>query len=168
MGHRRRRRGTGTRATPCRAPRATRIAGALPASICGQVSYGGGGSPQLLIASNLPLRSGPARSTLPMAQAVEFVLARHRFRAGRHTVGYQSCDDSTDQVGRGGSGEVHRQREGTRADRKVIGVIGPYGSGCAGETIPILNRAAGGPLALVLAVELLSRLDAADHRGGAG
>ena len=28
-----------------------------------------------------------------MARAVRFVLAEHGFRAGRFTVGYQSCDD---------------------------------------------------------------------------
>ena len=139
---------TGTQRAVSGAPR-TRIAGALPASICGQVSYGGDGSPDLLIASDLPLRSGPRGSTLPMAHAVEFVLARRRFRAGRHTVGYQSCDDSTDQVAGEDPAKCIGNAKALAANRKVIGVIGPYGSGCAGETIPILNQAAGGPLALI-------------------
>jgi hypothetical protein len=34
-----------------------------------------------------------------MADAIGFVLRRHGFRAGRHTVGYRSCDDSTAQHG---------------------------------------------------------------------
>ena len=130
------------------APR-TGVAGALPASICGQVSYGGSGSPELLIASSLPLRSGPRASTLPMSQAIEFVLARHHFRAGRHTVGYQSCDDSTDQSGGEDQAKCIGNAKALAATRKVVGVIGPYGSGCASETIPLLNRAAGGPLALI-------------------
>jgi DNA-binding SARP family transcriptional activator/ABC-type branched-subunit amino acid transport system substrate-binding protein/DNA-binding beta-propeller fold protein YncE len=130
------------------APRAG-AAGALPPSICGPVSYGAGGSPQLLIASKLPLRRGPRGSTLPMAQAIEFVLARHHFRAGRFTVGYQSCDDSTDQAGGEDPAKCVGNAQALAATRKVVGVVGPYGSGCAGETIPILNAAAGGPLALV-------------------
>jgi YVTN family beta-propeller protein len=130
------------------APR-TSVPGALPASICGQVSYGGGSSPQLLIASSLPLRSGPRASTLPMSQAIEFVLARHHFRAGRFTVGYQSCDDSTDQSGGEDQAKCIGNAKALAATRKVIGVVGPYGSGCASEAIPLLNRAPGGPLALV-------------------
>ena len=79
-----------------------------------------------------------------MAQAVEFVLARHGFRAGRHTVGYQSCDDSTDQAAGEDPAKCIGNAQALAATRKVIGVIGPYGSGCASETIPILNRAPAG------------------------
>jgi lysyl-tRNA synthetase class 2 len=34
-----------------------------------------------------------------MARAIQFVLQRHHFRAGRYSVAYQSCDDSTAQAG---------------------------------------------------------------------
>lgn len=130
------------------APRAE-TSGALPASACGPVSYGGAGSPQFLIVSSLPLQSGPRGSSLPMAQAIEFVLARHGFRAAKYTVGYQSCDDSTAQTGGEDPAKCIGNAQAFAAARKVIGVIGPYGSGCAGSMIPILNRAPGGPLAMI-------------------
>ena len=71
---------------------------ALTAPPCGRVLTGGRGDADLLIASDLPLR-GQIAATLPMAEAVEFVLRSHDFRAGRFRLGYQSCDDATDQYG---------------------------------------------------------------------
>ena len=43
---------------------------------------------------------GPNRaSTAPMAAAISLVLRERHFRAGSHSVGYRSCDDSTAQSG---------------------------------------------------------------------
>ena len=71
---------------------------ALPASICGRVFSSGDQPPQRLIVSDLPLR-GAGLPTRQMSAAVAYVLRQHGFRAGRFSVGYQSCDDSTAQTG---------------------------------------------------------------------
>ena len=84
-----------------------------------------------------------------MADAIRTVLAQHDFRAGKYTVGYRSCDDSTKQAG---SYEPRRCAANANAyagaDRLVT-VIGPYNSGCTQVELPILNRAPGGPLAVI-------------------
>ncbi len=71
---------------------------ALSAPPCGPVITGHDGDPDLLIATDLPLR-GQQHVTQPMAAAVAFVARRHGFRAGRFTVGVQACDEATTQYG---------------------------------------------------------------------
>ncbi len=95
--------------------------GRLPASVCGEVASGGT-TPDVLIASDLPLQGPDAAG--PTVDTIRFVLKEHDFRAGRFTVGYQSCDDSTAQVG------LYEQRRCAananayaRADR-LVAVIG--------------------------------------------
>ena len=122
--------------------------GVLPASACGEL-VAGGGRPDVLIASNLTLRGPSAVVTPTMVDAIRFVLQDHDFRAGKHTVGYRSCDDSTAQ-----SRGVEFRRCAANANAfaaadRLVAVIGPFYSFCAQLMIPILNRAEGGPLALV-------------------
>ena len=121
---------------------------ALTAPPCGRVLTGGRGNADLLIASDLPLR-GQIAATLPMAEAVEFVLRSHDFRAGRFRLGYQSCDDATDQYGIYDEGKCRDNAKGYARNLAVVGVVGPLNSVCAAEMLPILNRAHGGPVALV-------------------
>jgi ABC-type branched-subunit amino acid transport system substrate-binding protein/streptogramin lyase len=124
-------------------------AGPLPATACGPVESGGQ-TPDVLIASNFPLRGGEDGAlSRVLADAVRWALKERGFRAGRHVVGYQSCDDSTAQTG---AYEIRRCAANANAFAsapKVVAVIGPYSSYCAQLAIPILNRAPGGPLALV-------------------
>ena len=127
----------------------TAAAGALPASTCGRVVHSGAGSPDRLIVSDLPLRGGSALPTRQMSQAIAFVLRGRGFRAGRFTVGYQSCDDSTAQTGIFDSAKCAANAKAFVASRRVIGIVGPYNSGCAVEQIPIAGRAAGGALAMI-------------------
>lgn len=125
------------------------IPGAIQSTSCGPVSYGGPGSPDFLIASDLPLQTGQRNVTFPMTQAIGFVLARHQFRAGPYTVGYQSCDDSTVQAGGWDPAKCAGNANLYADSARVIGIIGPYHSGCAAIQIPILNRATPGPLAII-------------------
>jgi DNA-binding SARP family transcriptional activator/ABC-type branched-subunit amino acid transport system substrate-binding protein len=122
---------------------------ALPASACRDVYYGGAGSPRFLIVSDLPLQ-GPSRElTLPMVGAIRFVLERRGFTAGPHTVGYQSCDDSTAQAG---GFDFDRCLSNARAYARtpdVLGVIGAVNYGCSWAEIPIANQAPDGPLAMI-------------------
>jgi ABC-type branched-subunit amino acid transport system substrate-binding protein/DNA-binding beta-propeller fold protein YncE len=122
--------------------------GALPAFACGGVVTGRA-RPDVLIASDLPLRGPQSAGPRAMAEAIRFVLERRGFKAGKHSVGYASCDDSTSQSG---SFELRRCAANANAyahARQLVAVIGPYNSGCAIVEIPILNRAPGGPLAAI-------------------
>ena len=84
-----------------------------------------------------------------MADAIRLVLERREFRAGRFTVGYRSCDESTAQTG-----GFEQRRCAANADayaqaEDLVAVIGPWSSYCAEIEIPITNRAPGGPLAMI-------------------
>jgi branched-chain amino acid transport system substrate-binding protein len=121
----------------------------LPASACGPVIYKGSGSPQVLIASDLPLQGANRPQTTQMSKAIEFILGQKGWKAGKWTIGYQSCDDSTAQAGKWDAAKCTANARAYAADRSVVGVIGTFNSGCAKLIIPILNRAPNGPLAMM-------------------
>jgi branched-chain amino acid transport system substrate-binding protein len=121
----------------------------LPAGTCSNAVYGGSGRPDSLIVSDLPMQRDDAPVTLAMVQAIEFVLRQHGFRAGTHRVAYQACDDATALVGSFTSEKCEANAKSYAAAPAVIGVIGPYNSGCASEQIAIANRVRPGPLAMV-------------------
>jgi branched-chain amino acid transport system substrate-binding protein len=120
----------------------------LPPSTCSPIYYEGPGSPDYLIASDLPLQ-GYGTATPQQSQAIQFILRKHRFQAGSHAIGYQSCDDSTISEGYDASARCAANARSYAANPSVIGVIGPFNSGCAIQEIPTLNRALGGPLAMI-------------------
>jgi branched-chain amino acid transport system substrate-binding protein len=120
---------------------------ALPAAVCGPVLFAGRAPPQRLIVSDLPLRGSPGLPTRQMSAAIEYVLREHGFRAGRFRLGYQSCDDSTAQSGIFDDRKCVANAKRWVENRLVVGVIGPYNSGCAYDEIPIADR--GGPLAMI-------------------
>ena len=122
---------------------------AIALARCSPVHYEGAGSPQLLIAVDLPLQPGVLETTTPMVDAITHRLEHRKYMAGRYRIGLQVCDDATPQ------GVVHDERLCTANAREyaknpsVIGVVGPLTSGCAHVEIPILNRAPGGPVPIV-------------------
>jgi DNA-binding SARP family transcriptional activator/ABC-type branched-subunit amino acid transport system substrate-binding protein len=120
---------------------------ALPASVCGPVLSAGHGPPQRLIVSDLPLHGGPAVPALQMSAAITLVLREHGFRAGRFRLGYQTCDDSTAVTGVPDARKCVSNAQAWVQHPLVVGVIGPYTSGCALGEIPIANR--HGPLAII-------------------
>ncbi len=79
-----------------------------------------------------------------MVRVIKGVLRQRGFRAGSYRVGYQSCGTDPDE-----GGACERNAESYAAAKDVLGVIGPYYSGCAAVQIPILSRRAAGPLAMV-------------------
>lgn len=121
----------------------------LPSSSCGPVQYKGSGSPQVIIASDLPLQGSGRSQTVEMTKAINFILAQKGYKAGKWTVGYQSCDDATAQAGKWDSGKVAANAQAYAQDKTVVGVIGTFNSGAAAIMIPVLNRAPGGPVAMV-------------------
>jgi ABC-type branched-subunit amino acid transport system substrate-binding protein/DNA-binding beta-propeller fold protein YncE/predicted Ser/Thr protein kinase len=124
----------------------TRSALTIPA--CGDVASGGG-KPDVLIASDLPLQGSESAGPRAIANAIRFVLERHRFRAGEHTVGYQSCDVSTAQTGGFEFRKCAANATAYGQAERLVAVIGTYSSFCAEVEIPIVNRAPGGPVAMI-------------------
>jgi branched-chain amino acid transport system substrate-binding protein len=128
----------------------SRAATPLPSSACGKLIYqGSGGTPQFIIASDLPLQGAGRAQTVEMTRAIEFVLKQRGWKAGRYSVGYQSCDDSTAQAQKWDSAKCTSNAQQYARNSDVVGVIGTFNSGCAKLVVPILNRAPNGPVAMV-------------------
>jgi branched-chain amino acid transport system substrate-binding protein len=121
----------------------------LPSSMCGPVVYKGSGSPDYIIASDLPLQGAIRHQTLQISRAVIWELAQKGWKAGSLKIGYQSCDDSTAQTAGWDSAKCATNARSYASNRSVIGVIGTFNSGCAKIIVPVLNRAHPGPLAMV-------------------
>src|SRR5437867_1794447 len=121
----------------------------LPASSCGKLQYGGSGSPKYIIASDLPLQGAQRAQTTEMQRAIAFVLDQQGWKAGKYTIGYQACDDSTAQTGSWDSAKCTANATAYAHNTAFIGEIGTFNSGCAKLEIPINNRAPGGPIPMV-------------------
>jgi ABC-type branched-subunit amino acid transport system substrate-binding protein/DNA-binding beta-propeller fold protein YncE len=143
----------GFRAGPAARGRPIRMPGAISQNFCTPVEFAENGSPRFLIVSDLPLQAPPSLvPSLQYSDAVRFVLARRDFRAGRYSVGYQSCDSSSAASIFGGTPATCRRNARAFASAPaVLGIIGPYTSPCASVELPILNAAPGGPLAAISA-----------------
>ena len=116
----------------------------LPASSCGPLQYGGSGSPQFIVPSDLPLQGSSRAQLIEMSKAIAYTFKQAGYKAGKYTVGYQSCDDSTAQAGKWDPAKCSANAGNYVRDKTVIGVIGTFNSGCAEIEAPILNRAPGG------------------------
>jgi len=121
----------------------------LPSSSCGPVVYKGSGSPDFIVASDLPLQGAIRAQTVQISRAIIWAFQDKGWKAGNYTVGYQSCDDSTAQAGAWDSGKCATNARLYTADKSVIGVIGTFNSGCAEIEVPILGRANPGPMLMV-------------------
>jgi branched-chain amino acid transport system substrate-binding protein len=140
---------------------------AHPRSVAGCTAVESGGrQPDVLVASDLPLQGPSTAGTL--ASAVRFVLRSHGFRAGRYTVGYQSCDDSTARFQGSDFLKCATNGRAYSAAASLVAVIGPYDSSCARVEVPVTNRAAGGPIAVVSPSNTMPGLTRFDPEGPAG
>jgi branched-chain amino acid transport system substrate-binding protein len=122
---------------------------ALPASSCSDIYYEGDGSPDYVIASDLPLQGSGRSQTVQMTEAIKFILKQHNFKAGKYKIGYQSCDDATAQEGSWASEKCSANAQAYAQNKSVIGIIGTFNSGCAEIIIPVLNRAPDGPVGMI-------------------
>jgi branched-chain amino acid transport system substrate-binding protein len=122
--------------------------GALPASACSKVESGGR-APDVLIASDLPLQGGGGQVARSMADAIRFVLRRSGYRAGKYTIGYQSCDDSTAQFGGADYFKCATNAKAYSQAADLTALIGPYNSYCTQVELPILNRASAGSIPMI-------------------
>src|SRR5213593_3322138 len=122
----------------------------LPSSACGPVFYKGSGSPQFLIASDLPLQGAGRAQNIDMQKAIQYVLDKqYHFKAGKYTIGYQGCDDSTAETGGWDAGKCTSNGRAYASNTSVLGVLGTSNSGCAKLIVPLANRAPGGPLGML-------------------
>jgi len=103
----------------------------------------------VLVTSDLPLQGGVRVTASQMTDAITFVLRERGFRAGRFRVAYQSCDDSVARTGLFDEAKCAANARAYAANRDVVAVIGTLNSPCAVAAVPELNRARGGPLAMV-------------------
>jgi branched-chain amino acid transport system substrate-binding protein len=122
---------------------------AVALKACGSVQYGGAGTPDALIVSDLPLRGDSKERSTQMNDAIRLVLEDAHWHAGGTTVGFQSCDDSSAQTGLWTKAICQANARAYAADPSVLAVVGTYNSGCAELEIPILGRAPGGGVAMV-------------------
>jgi branched-chain amino acid transport system substrate-binding protein len=122
----------------------------LPSSSCGPLFYKGKGKPQFIIASDLPLQGAGRAQNIDMQKAIQYVLDKqYHFKAGKYTVGYQGCDDSTAETGGWDAGKCTANGRAYASNTSVMGVLGTFNSGCAKLIVPLANRAPGGPLAML-------------------
>jgi branched-chain amino acid transport system substrate-binding protein len=112
----------------------------LPSSSCGPVVYKGSGSPDFIVASDLPLQGAIRKQTVQVSRAEIWALANAGWKAGSYKIGYQSCDDSTAQTGGWDTAKCATNAHLYANNRSVIGVLGTFNSGCAKIEIPVLNR----------------------------
>jgi branched-chain amino acid transport system substrate-binding protein len=120
----------------------------LATSSCAEVLYEGEGEPDVIVVSDLP-RGGVGKETIElMIDAIEFTLRGREFRAGELRVGYQSCNDTVGTEPYDPS-RCRRNASAYVATESVVGVIGPWNSGCAELQIPIVSRRDAGPLAMI-------------------
>ena len=120
----------------------------LAISSCGRV-ISGAETPDVLIASDLPLQGPDSAAPRALENAIRFTLERRRFTAGEFSVGYQSCDVSTPQSGGFEFRKCAANASAYAHADKLVAVLGPWSSYCGQVQIPILNRAPGGSVAVV-------------------
>jgi branched-chain amino acid transport system substrate-binding protein len=114
---------------------------------CSELLYEGEGEPDVIVAADNPLRGEHAPYSNQVVDAIELVLRKREFRAGAYRVGFQSCNYAVgDELD---AGLCRRNARAFVATKSVVGVIGPYNSGCAELQIPIVSRTEAGPLAMV-------------------
>ena len=122
---------------------------ALGAHRCSSLHYRGAEQPEMLIVADLPLQPDARSATTPMVNAMKLALEKHSYRAGTHRVALQVCDDAIPEANLYDQATCRANARQYVANVSVIGVIGPFTSACAMLEIPILNRAPGGPVAIV-------------------
>ena len=153
----------GVAGTVIAAAGSTRAVQPLPQTFCSPL-FRGSTQPQVLIASDLPVRYFPKRqTTLALEAAIRYELVRRGYKAGKYAVGYQACDDSSPQKGSGALSKCAANAKAYAQDASVVGVIGTWSSTCSAVELPILNRARGGPLGLISTTNTNVGLT---HKGG--
>ncbi len=104
------------------------------------------GGQTVKIVSDLPLQGSDRPQTEQMVRAIEFFLESVDMKAGDYTLEFESFDDATAAKGAWDEAKCSENARAFAGDDAIVGVIGPYNSGCAAIEIPILNE---GGLAII-------------------
>ncbi len=121
---------------------------AVSTSVCSPMTYGGEGAPRFVVPLVGPLQNAASDHGVQNAQAMKLVLHERGWRAGKHGVALQVCDESSADE----PVDVAKCARSARAlagNPSVVAVVGPSFSSCAAAMLPILNSAAGGPVPLL-------------------
>jgi branched-chain amino acid transport system substrate-binding protein len=113
----------------------------IAAACCGCPADNGSNANVITIVSSLP-RTGSAKAqTDTIVNGIKIALEEAKYQAGDFKIEYQDMDDAT-----AGAGQWTAEQEAANAKRAVsdpdvMVYIGPYNSGAAKTSMPILNRA---------------------------
>jgi branched-chain amino acid transport system substrate-binding protein len=130
------------------AVKAPSVAQPLTSSICSPLTYGGDGKPEFVAVVVGPLQNAYADHGIQNSQSAKLVMQEHGWRAGDHRVAIQVCDEAS--AGEPlDAGKCKRLASAIAQNPTVVAVMGPTSSACAAAMLPLLNRAAGGPVPLV-------------------
>jgi branched-chain amino acid transport system substrate-binding protein len=124
---------------------------ALMAAGCGGDDDEGGGAgtdtaadgeaKTVKIVSDLPLQGSSASQTEQMNNAIELYLQDVGNKAGDYTIEFEAFDDSTAAKGAWDEATCAANARKFVEDESIVGVIGPFNSGCGKIEIPITNEA---------------------------
>src|SRR5262245_5249314 len=103
----------------------------------------------VVIATDLPLQGFTADTQADSNRAAALLLEQSAGKAGPHTVTIRTYDDSTAAFGGWDDATCLANAAEHAAAADEVAVMGTYNSGCAKLEVPILNGAAGGPLAMI-------------------
>jgi branched-chain amino acid transport system substrate-binding protein len=98
-------------------------------------------SPRAKIVSSLPLQGSAAADSRGIVNAITLALEEVSFRAGGVTLDYVSTDDSTAAQQNWDATQEAANAQAAASDPSVVVYIGPYNSGAARVSIPILCQA---------------------------
>ena len=115
------------------------LAAGTVVSGCGGCS--GGGANTIKIVSSLPRTGSAQAQTDTIVNGIRMALDDYGGEVGGFKIKYEDKDDATAAQGQwDASKEADNAREAV-GDADVMGFIGPYNSGAAGNSMPILNEA---------------------------
>src|SRR4051812_13589790 len=112
----------------------------LSACLVTAIGCGSSGN-SVKIVSSLP-RTGSAKAqTDTMVNGIKMALDEAGYKAGDLTIRFEDMDDATAIAGAATSDQESANARKAASDPSVLGYIGPYNSGVAKMSMPILNEA---------------------------
>jgi branched-chain amino acid transport system substrate-binding protein len=130
-------------------PSPPRLAQAMSTSICSPMTYGRAGRPNLLVVNVGALQGTIKDHGVQNAESAKLILEQRGWRAGKHTLGLQVCDEASARTGQPDAGKCSRLGKALARNRSVVGVIGPVSSVCTLAMLATLNRAPGGAVPVI-------------------
>jgi branched-chain amino acid transport system substrate-binding protein len=113
---------------------------AFAAAICFSFSLAQGAE-TIKIVSSLPRTGSAQQQTDTMVNGVKMALEEAGYKAGNFKIEFEDMDDATAAQGEWTAEAEQANARKAAADPDVMVYIGPYNSGAAKQSMPILNRA---------------------------